>query len=266
MSPLFAQKPLEWKHILQCGPQGGRRHGRPDSGELAGARGRAKALKWPLLPQGSILWLSWGGKGADEGARRRATVVGAAAGRPARSGVEWANTCVVELECEVLACERRERREGLAVCGANGGGGAARLRREAMGNPFITDERRVGLHIYIAMQRTERQGDPDACGVGAQDGGRHGGGRRARDELHAAGTSSQDAQAVCGLGERGTSGRAGRWGLGRRGRERMVDGRANARRRAMSRRGATHPRFHSVYPSLTVNNSKNLNWTALKCE
>jgi hypothetical protein len=154
---------------------------------------------------------------------------GATAGRPARSGAERANTCVVELKCgvgkvlEVLVGNRRERREGLTGSGTNGDGGAARPCWEAMGNPFISGEWRMGLHIYIVTQRTERQGGPKYVRRGragrrpAADTGK---GRRAREEQHAVGVGSQDAQAVCGLEERGTSGRAGRWGPRRRGQER----------------------------------------------
>jgi hypothetical protein len=64
--PFFAERTLERFKALQCIPWGGQRRRRPDSGELAGARGRARAGKGTLLPQGSIPRRGWVREGAGE--------------------------------------------------------------------------------------------------------------------------------------------------------------------------------------------------------
>jgi hypothetical protein len=169
---------------------------------------------------------------------------------------------------EVLAGDRRERREGLAIGCANGGGEL--LDHAGRKWATLSGEQRVGLHIYIATQRTERQGGQIRVAWARRTVTRSG---RGQDPARAsAERDTPRARAFRRLGLCAVSGnarpRGARVGAGPyvEGRGDRVAGRAGARPHAKSRRGATRPSFCSTYLHLTANISKILNNSALQCK
>jgi hypothetical protein len=82
--PQFLDRPSERTEVSQCGPRGGGRRGRRNSGELQ-RRGRlGTGVGWSRGSLGSISTRGWGGGGASELPRRHRAAAAAVPRAPAR--------------------------------------------------------------------------------------------------------------------------------------------------------------------------------------
>jgi hypothetical protein len=183
--PLVCRSTLERIKASQLGPPGRPAAGRPNSDELAGAHGRARAGKWSVLSQGSISRLGWVGDGASKVARQRPAVAAAASHTPARRRFGLDKVRHEEV-LQLLGKRLGPTRD----CGRCGGGSSAceQTRREAT---RLARARRKPAAVYrrltpsLRRQGGRARGEPStaACGApagtaacGAPTGGWHGGG------------------------------------------------------------------------------------------